>query len=399
MSSTLGSPVYTCWNRRSSAASFSIYFRYSFSVVAPMQCSSPRARAGLSMLEASMAPSAAPAPTKVCSSSMKRTILPSAFTTSLITAFSRSSNSPRYLAPAMSAPISSATRRFSFRLSGTSPEMMRWASPSTIAVLPTPGSPMSTGLFLVRRDRTWMTRRISSSRPITGSSFPRRARSVRSRAYFANAWYLSSGFWSVTFSSPRISRSAVRIASRDTPASARIRPASVPRSPQRARRRCSVETNPSLRASASFCAASKTLFNPCERYTCTVAPLAWGSLFRAASVFPWMNPTFAPIFCSRAGTKPPSCSSSASSRCSGSIAPFPSLPAASWAPAKASWVFMVILSGRTIGFNLLSFRTEKIGMARTGVKAGCQVCCASCSDICPAVQDGDMRKPVPTVGK
>ena len=49
---------------------------------------------------------------------------------------------------------------------------MRWASPSTTAVLPTPGSPMSTGLFFVRRDRTWMTRRISSSRPMTGSSLP-----------------------------------------------------------------------------------------------------------------------------------------------------------------------------------------------------------------------------------
>ena len=41
-----------------------------------------------------------------------------------------------------------------------------------MAVLPTPGSPMSTGLFLVRRDSTWMTRRISSSRPMTGSSLP-----------------------------------------------------------------------------------------------------------------------------------------------------------------------------------------------------------------------------------
>ena len=33
---------------------------------------------------------------------------------------------------------------------------MRWAMPSTIAVLPTPGSPISTGLFLVRRDSTWI---------------------------------------------------------------------------------------------------------------------------------------------------------------------------------------------------------------------------------------------------
>ena len=31
---------------------------------------------------------------------------------------------------------------------------MRCASPSTMAVLPTPGSPMSTGLFFVRRDST-----------------------------------------------------------------------------------------------------------------------------------------------------------------------------------------------------------------------------------------------------
>ena len=43
--------------------------------------------------------------------------------------------------------------RLSFSPSGTSPRTMRCASPSTIAVLPTPGSPISTGLFLVRRDK------------------------------------------------------------------------------------------------------------------------------------------------------------------------------------------------------------------------------------------------------
>ena len=64
---------------------------------------------------------------------------------------SRSSNSPRNLVPATSAPMSRAmTLRF-LRLSGTSPETIRWARPSTIAVLPTPGSPIRTGLFLVRR--------------------------------------------------------------------------------------------------------------------------------------------------------------------------------------------------------------------------------------------------------
>ena len=38
--------------------------------------------------------------------------------------------------------------------------------PSTTAVLPTPGSPIGTGLFLVRRDRTCITRSMLFSRPI-----------------------------------------------------------------------------------------------------------------------------------------------------------------------------------------------------------------------------------------
>ena len=172
MSSTDGSPTSTGWKRRSSAASFSMCLRYSSSVVAPTARSSPRASIGLSRLAASTAPSAAPAPTIVCSSSMKRMISPSASVISLRTAFRRSSNSPRYFEPAISAPMSSAMTRRSRSDSGTSPETMRWARPSTMAVLPTPGSPISTGLFLVRRLRTWMTRRISSSRPMTGSSLP-----------------------------------------------------------------------------------------------------------------------------------------------------------------------------------------------------------------------------------
>ncbi len=50
VSSTLGSSTRIFWKRRSSAASFSMYWRYSSSVVAPTQCNSPRASAGLSML-------------------------------------------------------------------------------------------------------------------------------------------------------------------------------------------------------------------------------------------------------------------------------------------------------------------------------------------------------------
>ena len=67
----------TGWKRRSSAASFSMCVRYSSSVVAPTARSSPRASIGLSRLPAETAPSAAPAPTIVWSSSMKRMISPS----------------------------------------------------------------------------------------------------------------------------------------------------------------------------------------------------------------------------------------------------------------------------------------------------------------------------------
>ena len=121
------------------------------------------------------------------------------------TALSRSSNSPRYFAPARSAPTSSAHTRLPFSPSGTSPATMRWARPSTIAVLPTPGSPISTGLFFVRRESTWITRRISSSRPMTGSSLPDSASAVRSRPYFSSAWYEPSGSCDVTFCPPRTS--------------------------------------------------------------------------------------------------------------------------------------------------------------------------------------------------
>src|SRR5258708_3534242 len=89
--------------------------RYSSRVVAPTARSSPRASIGFSMFAASTAPSAAPAPTIVCSSSMKRINWPSAFLISPSTAFSRSSNSPRYFAPASRAPMSSAQTRFPFR--------------------------------------------------------------------------------------------------------------------------------------------------------------------------------------------------------------------------------------------------------------------------------------------
>ena len=102
----VGSATWMGWKRRSRAASFSRYLRYSSSVVAPMVCSSPRASMGLSMEAASIAPSAAPAPTSVWISSMNRMMSPRV-RISLRTFLSRSSKSPRYREPATSAPRSS----------------------------------------------------------------------------------------------------------------------------------------------------------------------------------------------------------------------------------------------------------------------------------------------------
>ena len=225
MSSTPGSSTSTVWKRRSRAASFSTFSRYSSRVVAPMQCSSPRASEGLSMLPASIEPSARPAPTMVWSSSTNSTTCPCCLARSFSSAFMRSSNSPRNFVPAMREPMSSERTRRPFSPSGTSPSTMRWASPSTIAVLPTPGSPMSTGLFLVRRWSTWTVRRISSSRPMTGSSLPCSARAVRSMVNFSRAWRCSSAPGSSTACPPRTVSMAFATASSRAPHSARSRPA------------------------------------------------------------------------------------------------------------------------------------------------------------------------------
>ena len=116
---------------------------------------------------------------------MNKIIRPSLFLTSFNTAFKRSSNSPRYLAPATKAAKSNSKITLSFKLSGTSCRTIRQANPSTIAVLPTPGSPINTGLFFVLRDKIRIARRISSSRPITGSIFPDFTSSTKSRPYFS----------------------------------------------------------------------------------------------------------------------------------------------------------------------------------------------------------------------
>ena len=181
----LGGLTFIFWKRRSKAPSFSIYFLYSSIVVAPIQCMSPLAREGLNIFDASNEPEAPPAPTIVCSSSMN-IIMSSLVSSSSITLFKRSSNCPLYFVPATIEARSSDSILFSWSILGTVFRNILWASPSIIAVLPTPGSPINTGLFFFLLVKIWATLSISLSRPITGSNFPFFANCVISLEKWSN---------------------------------------------------------------------------------------------------------------------------------------------------------------------------------------------------------------------
>ena len=185
VSSSVGSFTVTGLNLLSRAASFSIYFLYSVVVVAPTTCTSPLAKSGFKIFAASTAPSAEPAPTIVCISSINSITSPAFFTSSR-DFFILSSKSPLYFAPATIPDISILTTLLFFRVSGTSPATIFSARPSAIAVLPTPGSPIKQGLFLVLLDKIWITLSISVLLPITGSSLPSLAFFVKSLPYWFN---------------------------------------------------------------------------------------------------------------------------------------------------------------------------------------------------------------------
>jgi hypothetical protein len=139
-----------------------MYLRYSSKVVAPMHWISPRASAGLSTLRVDRALGAAGADQRVQLVDEQDDVLRAAHLVHdrldallELAAVLRARDHHRQV---------EHDERLSKRISGTSLLMIRWARPSTIAVLPTPASPSSTGLFLVRRQRTWMTRSISLAR-------------------------------------------------------------------------------------------------------------------------------------------------------------------------------------------------------------------------------------------
>jgi hypothetical protein len=143
-----------------------------------MHCSSPRDSGGLRMFAASIAPSAAPAPTSVWSSSMKRTgvvgvaeLLDDLLEALLELAAVLRAGDERPDVEGQDALVEQDVRH----VAGDDP--MRQALGD--ARLADAGLADERGLFFVLRPRIWMTRSISFSRPMTGSSLPARAASVR----------------------------------------------------------------------------------------------------------------------------------------------------------------------------------------------------------------------------
>src|SRR3989454_485498 len=186
---------------------------------------------------------------------------------SFMIVFSRSSNWPRYFVPATIRERSRERMRLSARNGGTSLSAMRCASPSTMAVLPTPGSPMRTGLFFVRRQRIWTTRSSSRSRPTSGSSCPSSAAWVRLRLNSASK-EVSLGRLTGTFS-PAVRPSSSRIAVRRRPRSWRISAPKHFSSRRIPRSRCSVPTCLWPRRSASSVARFRMRLHSAERGTST----------------------------------------------------------------------------------------------------------------------------------
>ena len=147
-----------------------------------MQRILPELSRGLSKFEASITPpEAAPAPMIVWISSINKMALSRSFKLAN-NPLKRFSKSPRYLVPANSAPRSSEYTTAPCRVSGTLPSTIILASPSAMAVLPTPDSPTKSGLFLRRLASICATRSTSASRPIKGSICPDFASSFKSVA-------------------------------------------------------------------------------------------------------------------------------------------------------------------------------------------------------------------------
>ena len=213
-----------------------------------------------------------------------------------------------------------------------------------MAVLPTPGSPISTGLFLVRRARIWIARRISSSRPITGSSLPERARSVRSLVYFSSAWRFSSPFALSIFAPPRTVVMAFSSSSFLAPAAFSASP-SAPRSSRLATKNSSLEMNWSPRVWAALSVRLSRRLRSADTVMLPSGVPTFGRRSSAVVSLLRKRSALMPACCSR-GFMPPSWSSRARARCTGSMALWSRPTARLWASLRPCWKRLVSLSIR-----------------------------------------------------
>mmetsp|Transcript_702 Transcript_702/g.2019 ORF Transcript_702/g.2019 Transcript_702/m.2019 type:complete len:401 (-) Transcript_702:52-1254(-) len=224
----------------------------------------PLARAGFRMFPASMAPSAAPAPTNVWSSSINRMVFVS-LEASATTSLNLSSNSPRYFVPATNKAISSVCTRAPFNFLGTSPSAIFWARPSAMAVFPTPASPTRHGFDFRLLNKIWTALAISSLLPTHGSSSPSRANAVRSTPTEANVVSRSSPSPPTPTSEPLAFRASLATASHrastSTPNFSRADLASDWSSLATAKNRCSGRTSSQAMASLSETARLKQAFD------------------------------------------------------------------------------------------------------------------------------------------
>ena len=169
-----------------------------------MHVSSPLERAGFKILPISILLSAEPAPTIICISSMNNTLFGFSWTSSS-NILILSSRSPLYLVPATNIVISNWNICSVKSWSGTLPDTILLAIPSTTAVLPTPASPINIGLFLLYLMSTSIHLSISYSLPIVSSNRPSAARCVRSRVNKLSIEFVSFSlallaWWLIAFS-------------------------------------------------------------------------------------------------------------------------------------------------------------------------------------------------------
>jgi len=115
---------------------------------------SPRASAGFRRLDASIATVGLAGAIKVCISSMNRMMLPSGRGDLLQHGFQPFLELAAVFRTRNQRTQIERQQFLSLRLSGTSPLTMRTPDLRRSRSLPTPGSPIRTGLFLVRRERT-----------------------------------------------------------------------------------------------------------------------------------------------------------------------------------------------------------------------------------------------------